>query len=188
MNGYTICVQNSRTYNSSSHELGGIEVAGSLLPYYKWCLYRCKGGYLGASWSYWVHSGIVTGGQYNSSEGCKPYSIAKCDHHVTGESRDSPHLLILHLVTLPSQGQYPSCSSTLENTPACSMSCRSGHGVEYARDKHFGSTFYWISGHQNIMKELYYNGPVEASFLVYEDFLYYKSGMHLHTNRQCRPY
>ena len=26
------------------------------------------------------------------------------------------------------------------------------------------------------MKELYDNGPVEASFQVYEDFLYYKSG------------
>ena len=26
------------------------------------------------------------------------------------------------------------------------------------------------------MNELYTNGPVEASFLVYEDFLYYKSG------------
>lgn len=39
-----------------------------------WYLYR----------SYWVRSGISTGGQYNSKEGCKPYSIAKCDHHVTG--------------------------------------------------------------------------------------------------------
>lgn len=27
------------------------------------------------------------------------------------------------------------------------------------------------------MSELYTNGPVEASFRVYEDFLYYKSGI-----------
>lgn len=31
-----------------------------------------------------MRSGISTGGQYNSSEGCKPYTITKCDHHVTG--------------------------------------------------------------------------------------------------------
>ena len=34
--------------------------------------------------SYWKSHGLVTGGQYNSHEGCQPYEIQSCDHHVNG--------------------------------------------------------------------------------------------------------
>lgn len=84
-------------------------------------------------------------------------------------------MIVIYLNAL-SPGQYPSCSSSLSSTPSCSKSCQSGYNVEYARDKHYGAKFYWVYGKQNIMKELYTNGPVEASFQVYEDFLYYNSG------------
>lgn len=125
--------------------------------------------------SYWVRSGISTGGQYNSKEGCKPYSIAKCDHHVTGNFiSDYCINCAIHIISY--SGQYPSCSGGTVSTPSCSTACQSSYNVEYARDKHYGEKFYWINGLDNIMKELYTNGPVEASFLVYEDFLYYKSG------------
>ena len=63
------------------------------------------------------------------------------------------------------------------NTPYCSKSCQSGYSADYSSDKHFGGQFYSVAGVKNIMKELHTNGPVEASFVVYEDFLYYKSGM-----------
>lgn len=33
-----------------------------------------------------------------------------------------------------------------------------------------------------IKAELYKNGPVEASFAVYEDFLHYKSGVYQHVH------
>ncbi|XP_016121449.1 cathepsin B-like, partial [Sinocyclocheilus grahami] len=32
------------------------------------------------------------------------------------------------------------------------------------------------------MKELFKNGPVEAAFTVYEDFLHYKSGVYQHVS------
>ena len=32
------------------------------------CGFGCDGGYEEAAWEYWVHTGIVTGGNYNSSE------------------------------------------------------------------------------------------------------------------------
>lgn len=32
------------------------------------CGFGCNGGYEDAAWSYWVKTGIVTGGNYNSSE------------------------------------------------------------------------------------------------------------------------
>lgn len=40
-----------------------------------------------------------------------------------------------------------------------------------------GKTSYSVPSNQNaIMQELFKNGPVEAAFTVYEDFLLYKSG------------
>ena len=33
---------------------------------------------------YWEMDGLVTGGQWDSKEGCQPYEIPKCDHHTTG--------------------------------------------------------------------------------------------------------
>ena len=32
------------------------------------CGFGCNGGFPGAAWSYWVKRGIVTGGNYNSSQ------------------------------------------------------------------------------------------------------------------------
>lgn len=76
-------------------------------------------------------------------------------------------------------GQYKPCSNSVVKTPSCSKSCRSSYQVDYSHDKHFGDTFYWVHGASNIMKEIYTNGPVEASFMVYQDFLSYKSGQSL---------
>ena len=42
------------------------------------CGYGCEGGYPDAAWTYWVDNGIVTGGNFNTSEGCQPYSVADC--------------------------------------------------------------------------------------------------------------
>jgi cathepsin B len=36
------------------------------------CGYGCQGGYPESAWEYYVHTGIVTGGNYNSNEGCQP--------------------------------------------------------------------------------------------------------------------
>ncbi len=65
----------------------------------------CNGGDPGAAWDYFQSSGIVTGGPYNSNQGCcklcsllaapaacpcadegctVPYEVAACDHHVKG--------------------------------------------------------------------------------------------------------
>ena len=34
---------------------------------------------------YWETTGLVTGGQYNSHQGCQPYLVKACDHHVVGK-------------------------------------------------------------------------------------------------------
>jgi len=125
------------------------------------CGYGCNGGYPEAAWEYWRHTGIVTGGNYNSMQGCQPYSIATCDHHTSG--------------------QYPPCQGE-QPTPKCQKTCESSYNSTFANDKRFGKSAYSISDDETqIMTEIMTNGPVEGAFTVYADFLSYKSGVYQHT-------
>jgi cathepsin B len=123
------------------------------------CGFGCEGGYPSAAWQYWVSQGVVDGGNYNSKDGCFPYSIPNCDHHCTGK--------------------YQPCGDIVP-TPSCSKQCQ--NGKQWAASKLFGSRAYGVSGVPNIQKELQTNGPVEAAFTVYQDFLTYKSGVYSHTS------
>ncbi|CAG5118286.1 unnamed protein product [Candidula unifasciata] len=131
----------------------------------KSCGDGCDGGYPGAVYQLYASDGIVTGGQFGSEEGCKPYSLPHCDHHTTGK--------------------YPKCKGDAP-TPACQLACRSGYNKTYTEDKRKGSSAYQISGEQKIMQDLVDNGPVTAAFQVYDDFLNYKSGVYKYTTGQLK--
>jgi cathepsin B len=123
------------------------------------CGMGCNGGYPSAAWSYWVHSGLVSGGNYKGG-GCFPYQLPNCDHHTTGK--------------------YGPCPAVVP-TPACTKACQDGS--DWNKDKHFGSSSYGIPGRvADIQNEILNHGPVEAAFSVYQDFLTYKSGVYSHTS------
>jgi cathepsin B len=118
----------------------------------------CSGGDPGSAWDYWQSTGIVTGGDYNSSIGCYPYQVAACDHHVVG-----------HLPPCGNEGPTPPCEQTCAN------------GANWNNDLHYGASSYQVGPDQNsIMTEIMTNGPVEAAFTVYADFLTYKSGVYVY--------
>lgn len=122
----------------------------------------CNGGRPGAAWSYWVNTGIVSGGLFNSSVGCRPYSVPTCNHH-TGDNR-------------------PNCTAIVD-TPACTKQCRDGYSPDYTSDLRFGTKAYGIDGNvQQIQQEILTSGPVEADFNVYDDFPNYKSGVYVKTS------
>nr|XP_020444365.1 cathepsin B-like [Monopterus albus] len=124
------------------------------------CGFGCNGGFPSVAWEFWVKKGLVTGGLYDSKVGCKPYTITPCEHHVNGTR--------------------PKCQDEQE-TPKCVEQCIDGYSPCYRKDKHFGRCTYNVPSHQEqIMAELYKNGPVEASFTVYEDFQLYMSGVYQH--------
>jgi len=65
-------------------------------------------------------------------------------------------------------------------TPKCPNKCVDGE--TWKGSKHFGQSAYSISSKvDQIATEILTNGPVEASFEVYEDFVNYKSGVYKHT-------
>jgi len=125
------------------------------------CGFGCDGGFPQAAWAYYKSSGLVTGGNYNTKQGCEPYTIPACDHHVNGSLP-------------PCQGEQP--------TPRCTKKCIDGYSTPYAKDKHFGSSVYSVRSEKQIQTEIFKNGPVEAAFTVYADFLTYKSGVYKHTS------
>jgi cathepsin B len=124
------------------------------------CGMGCNGGWPSAAFDYWRSSGVVTGGGYKSEEGCYPYELMECEHHVPGPK--------------------PPCPST-QPTPPCRHKCI--NGLDWGKDKHFAKNVYGVSSREaEIQTELMTYGPLGATISVYEDFLTYKSGVYHHTS------
>jgi len=67
------------------------------------------------------------------------------------------------------------------NTPNCVQQCVDNE--TWSGSKHFMGSTYAVSGDANqIAYEIMTNGPVEACFSVYADFLNYKSGVYQYTS------
>merc|ERR1711971_394674 len=100
-------------------------------------------------------------GQYGTHQGCQPYEIEPCEHHVNGTRGPCKE-----------GGRTPKCHKTCENTE---------FKVPYEKDKSYGQKSYSIRRDVGqIQLELMTNGPVEAAFTVFEDFPNYKSGVYQH--------
>ena len=122
------------------------------------CGLGCHGGYPSAAWKFWL-SGIATGGLYGDSQYCQPYFLPPCDHDI--------------------EGSHGECPPSVE-TPECATDCSEGNKQPISTQITYGINAYSIKGEDNIMQEIYENGPVEGTLLVYEDFITYKSGVYQH--------
>ena len=115
------------------------------------CGLGCNGGDLTAAWEYLSRHGICTGGLYEGT-GCRPYSIP-ASHQVSGYT----------------------------DTPECVKQCQSSYTLNsYEQDKISGVSAYAVPSLnvKAMQQEIFENGPVEASFMVYEDFYAYKEGVY----------
>jgi len=80
----------------------------------------------------------------------------------------------------------PTCPPSQEpclnfvSTPPCVQSCVDNE--VWSTSKHFMSSAYGVSSISQIQQEMFTNGPVEACFSVYEDFLQYKSGVYSYSS------
>ena len=132
------------------------------------CNYGCTGGRPVEGWYYWSSTGVVTGGKYGTNDvscyiqikictnfkiqGCKAYSIEPCDHYVDG-----------------------SCEF-MGYAPDCVKACDEGSSLEYDSDLKTGAPYYVVQTEAQIQTEIMTNGPVAASFDMYQNLLSYKSG------------
>jgi cathepsin B len=119
----------------------------------------CNGGYLSGAWNYFRSPGVVTGWVYGDKTWCQPYTFPNCDHHV--------------------DGKYDPCGAT-KPTPACKKACIPEYKKPFDQDRWTSSAYSVPSNAGAIQNEIMTNGPVEAAFSVYQDFLTYKSGVYSH--------
>jgi len=128
------------------------------------CGSGCGGGYPSSAWSWLVHTGSVSGGNYHDYAWCYSYSMQNCDHHTTGQYTPC--------TSLPS---YP--------TPKCTNACdpQETGSYTYGTDKHKFKKSYSIPNNvAQLQTELMTNGPFEVSFSVYADFESYTGGVYVH--------
>jgi cathepsin B len=128
----------------------------NILTCCSYCGYGCNGGYPIMAWEYWVSSGVVTGDLNNELNWCQPYFIPSCGLN---------------------------CPSTSATAPACSQQCVSGYtgSTPYNESFYYGQSAYQVASNvAAIQTEIMTNGPVEATFQVYEDFYQYTSGVYVH--------
>ncbi|CAG2163327.1 unnamed protein product, partial [Oppiella nova] len=148
-----ICIASNQSVEVSAENL--LDCCGSS------CGDGCQGGWPEQAWLYYQHTGLVSGGGYRSKIGCQPYSIAACDHMGEGTAT------------------LPPCTDN-SPTPSCKRACtNTGYNGGYTQDLHYGANEYGFSNQNELVQqEIMQNGPVVATYDVYEDFFNYKSGVY----------
>nr|XP_018901106.1 PREDICTED: cathepsin B-like isoform X2 [Bemisia tabaci] len=136
----------------------------------KACGLGCHGGFPTMAWDF-LKKGVVTGGHFNSSQGCQPYSIQPCMHHSEEESNP-----------------YPRCETLPEEQPTCQKKCSNHqYGKSFRKDKHrFESAYELPMDVKMIQKDIMTYGPVTFRLQVFDDFFHYKSGVYERTTTYCR--
>ncbi|VEN36813.1 unnamed protein product [Callosobruchus maculatus] len=112
----------------------------------------CDGGVPFFPFIEWKFLGFVSGGEYNSTNGCMSYPFPRCS---------------------------PSCKERYDS-PKCNKKCDKGSKLKYEEDKHYGKRAYMIvsKDERQIQLEILKNGPVVTVYRVYSDFIHYKSGVY----------
>lgn len=134
------------------------------------CLsFGCNGGQPRMAWRWFSNEGVVTGGDYSElhkGKSCWPYEIPFCQHH--------------------SDGPYPECKGPLPKAPKCRKDCEEEEYTKSVRpfkqDLHYAASAYSVEGREQAKRELMESGTLSSAFLVYEDFLMYKSGVYHHVS------
>lgn len=125
------------------------------------CGMGCNGGQPAGAWNYFKNVGIVSGGGYGDKSTCLPYSMPECSHHTVDPSKSN-------------------CSGSLP-TPKCGKTCADGESWESAKVHNTQGSVYNVAGEAAMQQEIYSKGPVTGMFMVFSDFIAYKSGVYQYT-------
>jgi len=145
----------------------------------------CQGNDLYTPWDFIHRYGVVTGGQTWYDEAspksdpfdderdsfCASFSMPHCFHH--GPENDSPY---------PAENE-PGCpSQTAPNNGFGFDACDANSTVKsYSGDKYtFDGSVTDFFGEDKMMESIMTDGPLEAAFVVYEDFEAYAGGIYSH--------
>nr|CCA30060.1 unnamed protein product [Neospora caninum Liverpool] len=131
--------------------------------------FGCNGGQPGMAWRWFERKGVVTGGDFDTlgkGTTCWPYEIPFCAHHA--------------------KAPFPNCDTDVRprKTPKCRKDCEeaaySEHVLPFDKDVHKASSSYSLRSRDAVKRDMMAHGTVTGAFMVYEDFLNYKSGVYKH--------
>ncbi|KAI3413231.1 Papain cysteine protease [Globodera pallida] len=118
--------------------------------------YGCDGGSPYHAWNWVKSAGVVSGTDYPTKSGCKPYPFA-------------PNSRTAYTT--------PNCTSKCSNT---------AWSPSYSADRKYSTATGFLQGPSStvtaIQKEIKKNGPVVASMKVYSDLYYYSTGVYTATS------
>lgn len=134
----------------------------------------CTSGTPSAAMMWIERTGVVSGGAFNSSIGCEPYSLAPCSVDPTDPTDPLP------ACHEPKPPPTLTCSSTCSNP---------GFKTPYASDKRGANNGWYPNGlsyrddnNSHAMAYMIENGPISATFSVMEDFPTYRHGIYQHVS------
>merc|ERR1719382_560460 len=122
----------------------------------------CNGGMPAGAWNYFKGTGIVSGGEYGDKSTCLPYEMPECAHHTVDPKMQN-------------------CSGS-KPTPQCTHQCSDGEDWSTAKVINGQGSVYNVAGVDALQQEIYAKGPVTGMFMVFNDFLAYKSGVYQYTH------
>ena len=81
----------------------------------------------------------------------------------------------------PDESCFPYISGNMGADFSCSQTCTNSESRKYKIKDYTSIGTYWGNASLDEIKQALIEGPVIASMTVYEDFMYYKSGVYKHT-------
>ncbi|KAL6732923.1 hypothetical protein Aduo_003628 [Ancylostoma duodenale] len=151
-----LCVQSK---GKIKHQLSDTDILACCGVF---CGKGCRGGWPIKAWEWIKENGVCTGGRYSTKGVCKPYAFYPCGNHTN-------------------EKWYGECPSSYWPTPKCRTVCKYGYRKPYEQDKYYAKSAYTLPKDEAaIRKEIMENGPVQATFTVYQDFYLYRKGVYKH--------
>lgn len=147
-----ICIKSNGTVKHELSAQDPVSCCGFL------CGMGCNGGQPAGAWNYFKNFGIVSGGEYGDKSTCLPYTMPECAHHVQ-DPKMRP------------------CSDS-QPTPKCTRHCVDGETWQAAKVTNHQGSVYNVHGEDAMKQEIFTKGPVTGMFMVFNDFLAYKSGVY----------
>lgn len=132
LSDHTVSVASALSDRFCLHSNGQININLSSqdpLSCCKWsCGFGCNGGFGWSAWNYAYQQGIVTGGEYNSQQGCLPFQLPSCSYYNA------------------TSGVSTACvSEDGVNTPTCPYACQENYRRKWKDDKYFSQQPYIVT-------------------------------------------
>nr|XP_018917623.1 PREDICTED: cathepsin B-like cysteine proteinase 4 [Bemisia tabaci] len=144
--------------------------------YHAGCSVFCtKSPNIWPAWKNAVQVGTPTGGKHQSNSGCLPYEHAPCKHTITQYISSPKHK---QEMKVHKKGKVKPCDQEMPYDHDCATKCTNKkYKTPLEKDFKKFTTYYFTSTNEyQIRSEIFANGPVVSSIIMYSDWFDHKKG------------